>query len=29
LIILLCGGEKKTQNKDIKRAKELAQELET
>jgi putative addiction module killer protein len=29
LIILLCGGDKKTQSKDIKRAKELAQDLET
>jgi putative addiction module killer protein len=29
LIVLLCGGDKSTQAADIKRAKELATELET
>jgi putative addiction module killer protein len=29
LIVLLCGGDKSTQGADIKRAKELAAELET
>lgn len=28
LIILLCGGDKATQDKDIKRAKQLAEDLE-
>jgi putative addiction module killer protein len=28
IIILLCGGDKSTQDKDIKKARELAQELE-
>ena len=28
IIILLCGGNKKTQNKDIKRAKEIASEVQ-
>ena len=28
LIVLLCGGDKSTQSKDIKRAKELAQRIE-
>jgi putative addiction module killer protein len=28
LIVLLCGGDKSTQEKDIRRAKELAAELE-
>jgi putative addiction module killer protein len=28
LIVLLCGGEKKTQKKDIKAARELAAEIE-
>ena len=27
IIVLLCGGEKSTQDRDIKRAKELAKEL--
>ena len=29
LVILLCGGSKRTQDKDIRKAKELARELET
>ena len=29
LIVLLCGGDKSSQDKDIKRAKDLAQQLET
>jgi putative addiction module killer protein len=28
VIVLLCGGDKRTQNADIKRAKRLARELE-
>jgi putative addiction module killer protein len=28
LVVLLCGGDKATQDKDVKRAKELAGELE-
>jgi len=28
IVILLCGGDKSTQNKDIKRAKEILKELE-
>jgi len=27
IIVLLCGGDKSTQDRDIKRAKELAKEL--
>uniref|UniRef100_A0A7C3LQU5 Addiction module killer protein n=1 Tax=Leptospirillum ferriphilum TaxID=178606 RepID=A0A7C3LQU5_9BACT len=29
VILLLCGGDKSTQDRDISRAKELAQNLET
>ena len=29
IVILLCGGVKSTQDKDIRRAKELAEDLET
>jgi putative addiction module killer protein len=28
LVILICGGTKKSQNKDIRRARDLAQEIE-
>ena len=28
VVVLLCGGDKRTQNKDIKHAKKLARELE-
>jgi len=28
LIMLLCGGDKSTQDRDIKRAKELARDME-
>src|SRR5580698_7981868 len=29
IVVLLCGGDKRTQQRDIKRARELAAELET